>query len=314
MRTSPKNAYPVVLQERDLGLLRGLFESRTMTAAHAAAIYFDGSREAAKKRIQKLKSAGIVGERRRRVFEPALLLLTPRGTDAIRERGILAEYPALSGAALEKRGRVSDLTIRHELAVMDVKAAFYEAIRKVDTLSVAEFTTWPRLHQFEVSSGHGRPEAVVRPDGFIRIHEKEADGGVSEHTFFLEVDRSTETQDVLVSRAHCYLNYYKSGGFAVKNGAPRSDFKDYPFRVLMVFKTAERRNNTAERLLQGTPPILTQVYLSTLDEVGKNPLGTIWIRPVDYREATVVSGGSHFKKLSFVTIVEITKDHGNFML
>lgn len=53
----------------------------------------------------------------------------------------------------------------------------------------------------------------------------------------------------------------------------------------MVFKTAERRNNVAERLLQNTPPILTQVCLAVTDDVTRDPLGPIWIRPVDYREA-----------------------------
>ena len=125
----------------------------------------------------------------------------------------------------------------------------------------------------------------MKPDSFIRIHEKEADDGLSEHTFFLEVDRSSETLETLVSKVSCYLDYYKSGGFAVKNGAARSAYKEYPFRVLMVFKTAERRNNTAERLLQNTPPIFTQVCLSTLDEVKQDPLGAIWIRPLDHREA-----------------------------
>ena len=79
---------------------------------------------------------------------------------------------------------------------------------------------------------------------------------------------------------------YRSGGFAVRNGAPRSDYKKFPFRVLMVFKTAERRNNTAERLVQGNPPILKLTYLSTLKDVIQNPTGAIWIRPLDYREAT----------------------------
>ena len=110
-------------------------------------------------------------------------------------------------------------------------------------------------------------------------------GDKFEHTFFLEVDLSTESQEILVTRAGCYLDYFKSGGFAVRNGGTRSQFKDYPFRVLMVFKTAERRNNIAERLLQHNPPILSMVCLATLDEVKANPLGGIWIRPSDYRDA-----------------------------
>jgi len=49
----------VQLQPRDFELLRGLFESRVMTLAHVSALYFDGKREMAKKRVQKLKAAGL---------------------------------------------------------------------------------------------------------------------------------------------------------------------------------------------------------------------------------------------------------------
>src|SRR5262249_11516802 len=96
---------------------------------------------------------------------------------------------------------------------------------------------------------------------------------------------STETQTTLVNRASCYLDYYKSGGFAVANGKSRAEYKEHPFRVLFVLKNTERRNNTAERLLEAMPPIRTFVYLSTLEEVLKNPLGSTWLRPVDYRDA-----------------------------
>ena len=72
----------------------------------------------------------------------------------------------------------------------------------------------------------------------------------------------------------------------MRNGAERSAYKKFPFRVLMVFKNAERRNNTAARLLAHTPPILSLVCLSTFEEVICNPLGKIWIRPVDFRDAT----------------------------
>jgi len=126
---------------------------------------------------------------------------------------------------------------------------------------------------------------LVKPDGFIRIHEKEKDGGVFEHTFFLEVDRSTETQSTPVTRASCYRDYYRSGAFAVANRGTRSEYKQFPFRVLFVLRNAERRNNTVERLLDANPPVRTFVYLSTFGEVLADPLGKVWIRPFDYREA-----------------------------
>ena len=106
------------------------------------------------------------------------------------------------------------------------------------------------------------------------------------HDFFLEVDRSSEKQDTLVNRAVCYLEYYRTGGFAVRNNASRANFKDFPFRVLMVLQNAERRNNTAERLFQNVPPILTHTWLTTIAEVTVDPLGPIWIQPKDYRDVT----------------------------
>ena len=287
MPESETARHPVEIRDRDIAVLRDLFESRVMTSAHVAALYFDGSKEAAKKRLQKLKAAKFIGERKRRVSEPSALFLTRNGIALLKTEGVLADYPQISMTSLEKRAQVSDRTLRHELEVMDVKAAFCSAIRATDRFSVAGFSTWPLLYQFEAfRAGRGGAEVIVKPDGFIRIHEKEADGGLSEHTFFLEVDRSSEVQDALVSKAVCYLDYYRSGGFAVRNGATLSAYKDFPFRVIMVFKNAERRNNTAERLLQTTPPILTQVWLSTFQEVTASPLAAIWISPAEYREAT----------------------------
>jgi hypothetical protein len=270
-------------QPRDNSLLRDLFESRVMTSAHAAALHFDGSRDAAKKRLQKLKAAGYIAERARRSTDPAVLFLTAKAFSHLRTEGVLAQYPALSARSLEKRARVSDITLRHELEVMDVKAEFHQAARKAKHISVGEFSTWPALHQFEVAQ-NGFRETLVKPDGFIRIHEKESDG-TSEHAFFLEVDRSSETLDTLVSRTACYLQYYRSGGFALKNGATIADFKEYPFRVLIVCKSAERRNNTALRLIQSNPPVFTQAYLTTLAEATIDPFGPVWLTPAAYRDA-----------------------------
>lgn len=273
------------LQERDFFLLRGLFECRVMTAGHIATLYFDGKREYTKKRLQKLKAAGFIRERRRQVNEPSVLFLTRKAFVALKNNGDLSQFPQLPLTALEKRANVSDKTLRHELEVMDVKAAFHTALAKSEKFSITHFSTWPQLYEFTaVRSGHGA-EILVKPDGFIRFHEKEPDG-IYERTFFLEVDRSTEKQDILVDRAGCYVDFYRSGGFAVRNGAHRSEFQKFPFRVLMVFKNAERRNNTAERLLSNHPPILTQIYLTTFAEVTADALGPIWIEPKDYRTAT----------------------------
>ena len=275
-------------QERDFALLRGLFESRVMTLEHLAALYFEGRKEAAKKRIQKLKAAGLLAERPRRVNEPSVHFLTAKAFKLLLEHGYLAAYPKFSESALLKRAQVSPLTLRHELQIMDVKAALYAAIAKTTTFKVVEFSTWPVLYEFTArrpaTSRAAASSVLVKPDGFIRIHEQEPGGGLSEHTFFLEVDRSTETQETLVLRAASYNDYYRRGGLAVRNGQPASAYKDFPLRVLIVCKSEARRDNLARRLLQNNPPTLTQAWLTTMEEIISQPLGAIWVRPVDYRD------------------------------
>jgi hypothetical protein len=274
------------LQARDLNILTGLFESRVMTAGHVSILYFDDRRDATQKRLWKLKASGLIAERKRKAYEPAVLSLTNKALTILRERGILSEYPQLLPSSLERRGQVSALTLKHELEVMDVKAAFHAAVRKMEGFTIEEFSTWPLLYQFVTTGSRNGSDAPIKPDGFIRIHEKETDGGVSEHALYLELDRSSQTQDMLAERATSYLEYYRSGGFAIENGGSRAQYKEYPFRSLFIFRNAERRNNMAERLLRKSLPILTLVYLSTFDEVKADPLGPIWIRPLDYREAT----------------------------
>lgn len=286
MRRAKKDL--ISLQDRDFALLRGLFECRVMTNDHATALYFDGKNEAAKKRLQKLKASGLISERPRRTFEPSILFLTRKGLMLLQEKGVLTKYPSFDLPVLERRTHVSDRTISHELEVMDVKTAFHAAMKTTGSFTIDEFSTWPLLNEFRAyRPGYDGAEAPVKPDGFIRIHEKAKDGSVWELTpFFLELDRSSEVQETLVIKAVCYRDYYRRGGFAVRNGATRDDFKKFPFLVLMVLQNAERRNNTALHLLQNIPPILTFVYLSTFEEVTRDPLGAIWIRPLDYREAT----------------------------
>jgi hypothetical protein len=127
----------------------------------------------------------------------------------------------------------------------------------------------------------------MKPDAFIRIRQTDADGfDATEHLFYLELDRSTEPQSRLQAKAGAYADHYRSGGMAKRFGAPVDAYEQFPFRVLIVCRTAERRNNIAAAMLTRRPPILTMVWLSTMDQICRNALGTIWIRPVDYREVT----------------------------
>src|SRR5690349_5103525 len=156
----------IELQDRDLTLLRDLFESRLMTSSHVAILHFEARSEAAKKRLQKLKAAGLIGVRPRRPTELAVHFLTPKAITLLRTHGALDGYPQLAPLTLTKRAQVSQFTVQHELAVMDVKAAFHSTLKSVASFSIAEFCTWPLLHEFQAyPSNHSTREVLVRPDG-----------------------------------------------------------------------------------------------------------------------------------------------------
>jgi hypothetical protein len=291
---------PVVeVQVRDLEVLRGLFESRVMTQEQACLLYFEGKSEATKKRLQKYKALRWIAERKRLAYHPAILYITKRGFDVLAAHGKLSDYPRMAWHQLEKRAQVSELTIRHEIDVMNVKAALSVALKATGRYTVADFLTWPMLYQFKASKPKraGQYTAgtmVVKPDGFLRVHEPVlrqsellagASGEYDEHLFFLEIDRSTEAQSTLELKAFGYRDYFQTGGLAQRYGYPAADYKNFAFRVLMVFRNAERRNNCAETLLRMSPPVLSQVWLTTQDELITDPLGAIWLRPQDYRDA-----------------------------
>jgi protein involved in plasmid replication-relaxation len=262
-----------------------------MTLNHITHLYFNGRPEAAKKRIQQLKSERFVRERERRVYQPSILHLSHLAFAELSSRGMLLEYPSLAWNQLEDRAKVSELTLRHEVAVLDVKTKLSCAIRNIAHYELVEFSTWPLLYQFQAAQpplpGTYHPARVlIKPDGFVRLHEHAPNGDRFEHFFFLEVDRSTEPRETLARRVYGYQDFYRRGGLALRHGFTREDYKDFPFRVLMVLPNEERRNNMAERLLQNDPPALTMVWLTTFAEATADPLGAIWMRPLEYRDIT----------------------------
>jgi hypothetical protein len=278
------STHELQITRRDVAFLRDLFESRVMTLAHAGALHFGGSAEAAKKRVQRLKAARYVHERTRyRAYDPSILYLGRRGFEALRQAGALADYPAVGWESMDKRSQVSAFTLRHELDLLSTKAAIASALRKEVDYHLSEFSTWPRLFAFtarqQTPDGYGR-SVRMKPDAFVRVdapHEDRAS------YFFVELDRSTETQQNLRGRISGYLDFYRTGGFAKRQGESPENYRQLPFRVLWIFRNAERRNNAAESFLHHHPPILTMAWLTTFDELTRDPLGDIWVRPLDYQ-------------------------------
>lgn len=257
-------------------ILLTLFESRSATVAHVADIHFSGRMAPAKKALQRLRESGHAVSRCRSRSALVYSIAVP-GIRTLAALGHLHSYPPLTLRQLARRAIASDLTLAHELAVMDVRAAFARAFRE----SVSEFTTWPAMSRFAAALP-GEGERNVSPDGFLRLRFSSAQDDV----FFLEVDRSTESLRVLVDRLRRYAAYQRSGAFAARCGGDTSEGWAFPFRVLVVVESDERRNNVAEALLLCFPPVLTLVWIGTRKQVLADPMSACWVCPADYRDAT----------------------------
>ncbi len=255
----PKHPGSLQLQPRDIELLRGLFESRLMTIANAAEIHFGGRREAAKKRIQRLKAAGFVKERQRRPYEPSILHLASKGVTALSERSILVEYPPLSRLAIKRRNQVSERTLRHELQVMDVKAALYRAMRATPEVRILSFCTWPLLNEFYGSENSwSQLPWIARPDGLLRISRD-----TRTQTIFLELDRSTESLGTLLSKVRRYASY-KNSLTGMKS-----------MTIQFVFPSETRRRNADLAFASIPRKRAMRIRTSTLNELLNQPLSLI---------------------------------------
>ena len=74
-----------------MSLLLDLIESRVFTLDAIVHVFFADKNEMAKKRVQRLKSAGYLSERPRRIGEPSILHLTWKGYTALRDGGHVGE-------------------------------------------------------------------------------------------------------------------------------------------------------------------------------------------------------------------------------
>jgi len=293
----PENCEGFELQSRDRSILRTLLDCRIMTIKQAASLHFGGSFEAAKKRLQKIQKAGFIGMRPRRVQDPAIYSLTRQGYMSLKEEGMLDPLLELGWTRMQERIKVSEFILKHELAVVDTKAALAPAIAKADKLDLVDFTLNPEKHAFHAKEAIldskklvGFRSMVVKPDGFIHVRERQGENQPVDQYFFLEVDRGTMNLKRIVKKARQYSQFYRSGCFARELGFPSESRERHPFRVLFVVPSAERRNNIAEKLLQAKTPVKTMIWITTMDELSADPLGAIWMRPRDYLIA--VSGST----------------------
>jgi hypothetical protein len=253
-------------QDRDFEILRAIAESPACSRGNLAAAFFKGSYEAAKKRVQQLASAGLVRNDSDAGLGRSIISLTKKGLEIL--------------AVSEKTPRnvrthaVSPKMRAHERMLADCHFALTAAARTNGNLS-ADIWHDPGSATFTVRCTDHATIETVRPDGFCSVQ-------MNHHRkffFFVEVDRSTETQGHLIHLAQQYRQYSRAADFAARFG-DCYEAKRTTFRVLLILKSPLRLENTLKslRLHAG---VLTLFWLTTFDSFIRDPFGAIWKCPLD---------------------------------
>ena len=283
-----KTNYTPVLSERDRSLFRDLIESRVMTLTQISQLHF-GSYESAKKRLQQLKLVSYVSERKPK-YSPlasSMLSLARAGFEQLADDP-LVRAEKMSWDDLSSRLDFAETTLTHELEVVDMKVAFTKAIRAVASLTIEQFSTYPRRYQFDTEHLDRGKVFTLKPDGYARV----CGANPNEHAFFFEWDRSTEIHQKLAVKAYGYQRFFESGAFALWNGATAEERDNYPFTPIFILPNDERRNNCAEHLLRvrhvrtGTRLARNAFLLTTHAEFLADPLAAIYITPAAYLAVT----------------------------
>ena len=170
---------------------------------------------------------------------------------------------------------MSDLTLQHELSVIDCKAVIFAAIQKHPKLSIAEFSTCPLLFQFRTFHPATGERVLVKPDGFLRLVHLHPDDRV-EQQFYLEVDRSTESQETLIAKLQCYQDHLKRQRQVLKLRGVASSFREFPPRVLVVCRTINRRENLTDRLIRSKLLIGNSASVITMEELATDS-ACLWV-------------------------------------
>lgn len=279
-RPNPDRIQNLQLQERDLAVIKQVHDDRFLTAQQIGLLLFP-SYEMAKKRLQLLWNAGFLKREYAPVnfgSSPAIYCLTAKGRELLLTQGILKPEEMHWH---KDRNRSEDEFKRHELAVNDIKVALTTATRNHIAVRLYHFGKGAAYYDRVANlkpAGHEKAYIPIRPDGFIILEQNNG-----YHYFFLEVDRGTMPLKRVRTKLKGYRSYYFDGGFFQKYGQEGYHKEAYSFRVLITCPTEETRNNRLEQACKLGSNAMC--WFAVHQDVVNNPLGNIWVRGKEYKEA-----------------------------
>jgi hypothetical protein len=239
----------IILQARDLHLLRELAVMRVVDREQAKIVAGFASTSRANVRLLALTNAGML----RRFFlgsgggRKALYVLSSKGAQA-------AQVPSRGPRRPQDAVLVADYFVGHQLAVN----AIYCALKHCPIPPQMTFHRWQSFHEPVV------PGIRLIPDGYVELVTPK---GIT--ACFLEADLGHESQKIWRRKVEHYVELALSGKFREHFGYER-------FRVL-VLANSERRLHSIKK----TASAITQkiFWFATLGSVQSDFFAPVWFRP-----------------------------------
>ena len=248
----------LILQPRDLQLLRELSVMRVIDREQAKIVAGFGSTTRANTRLLALTRSGLL----RRFFlgsgggRKALYALSSKGALAadVLVRGPRRQQDVLLAA---------DYFVTHQLTVNEIYCTLKFGAIPVPKVA---FHRWIDFHLPVV------PEVSLIPDGYVELATP---NGVS--ACFLEVDLGHESLAIWKGKVRNYLQLALSGKY-------QRQFQHERFRVLVVANSERRLHSIRKTVAEITQKIF---WFATLESIRKDFFAPVWFRTTDTNPTTL---------------------------
>lgn len=249
--TSKKNKRGLIVQPRDLALMRELSLMRVVDREQARLAGGFGSTTRVNSRLLALTRAGLL----RRFFlgwgggRKALYAISVKGAR-------LAGVPCRGPRRRNDELLVADHFVQHQLAINELYCALKFGVIRVPQVS---------LHRWLYFYEPIIPGLSLIPDGYLEFSTPAGMMGA-----FLEVDLGQEPLSIWKEKTRHYLQLALSGEFQKQFGQDR-------FRVIVLLNSERRLQSVRKAVAAITEKIF---WFAALDAVhGDKFFGPVWLRP-----------------------------------
>ena len=278
----------MLLQKRDLELLKALFACGFLSTSQIQKLFFNQNHSVVCRRLNKrLLPNKIVTRYRSGLAFCSTEAVYTLGTEGI---SILAEELNVDTSEIFKPGKqkFNPLFLSHTLEIND----FWISLRAACEISKDEYQIVSWWTERKLRKRFQRPGKVdlPLPDSRFVLHRRKDQ---TERLFLLEIDRGTERQAIFQKKIDRYLNYYVSGQH-------KADFGFDVFRVLIVTPDDQRLKSVLKVSAEAGA---NNIFLFSLKrQISQETiLNPIWITPRDFYDVS---------RDSSETIIIKEKSHG----